>query len=105
MDTDLLKTLLVVSNDDTVDITIRDLPEGIRNAVADLYKRTGSSELGFLRLNLSTDIALRMSLAIDEGNKAIDEALDDSGTNVLSLNWVQRLVFKIFFKKGEDYVF
>jgi hypothetical protein len=103
MDTDLLKTLLVVSNDDTVDITIRDLPEGIRNAVADLYKRTGSSEHGFLRLSLSPDIALRMS--IDEGNRAIDEALDNTGTNVLSLNWTQRLVFKIFFKKGEDYVF
>lgn len=105
MDTDSLKTLLVVSNDDTVDITIRDLPESIRNGIADLYEKTGSSELGFLRLSLSPDIALRMSLAIDEGNRAIDEALDDPGTNVLSLNWVQRLVFKIFFKKGEDYVF
>ena len=105
MDFDTLKTLLVVSNDDTVDITIRDLPEGIRNGVADLYDQTGSSEIGYLRLNLTTDIALRMSLAIDEGNRAIDEALDSSGTNVMSLNWTQRLVFKIFFKKGGDYVF
>jgi hypothetical protein len=105
MDTDSLKTLLVVSNDDTVDITIRDLPESIRNGIADLYEKTGSSQIGYLRLSLSPDIALRMSLAIDEGNRAIDEALDDSGTNVLSLNWVQRLVFKVFFKKGEDYVF
>jgi hypothetical protein len=106
MDFEVFKsTVLNSSNEDIVNITLRDLPQGIRDRLGDLYQVTGSHEIGTLHLTITPEIALRMSDAIDEGNKAIDDALRPQTTNVLSLNWVQRLVFKVFFKKGEDYVF
>jgi|TARA_B110000902_G_scaffold89221_1_gene105951 hypothetical protein len=99
-----LNTLLDVSDDDKLDIAIHDLPQKIREALKVATKQTDEPELITLGLNISQEIALRMCEAIDEGNKVIEVGSRNSDEPTLTMNWLQRFVFSIFFKKGGDYV-
>jgi sugar-specific transcriptional regulator TrmB len=99
-----LNTLLDVSDDSIVDIAVRDLPQKIRDSLRDVTEQAEHPELITLGLNLSQEIALRMCEAIDEGNKVIELDYPDTDEPVLTMNWLQRIVFSVFFTKGGDYV-
>lgn len=99
-----LNTLLDVSDDKIVDIAVRDLPQKVREAIKNASEKSDHPELVTLGLNLSQEIALRMCEVLDVGNAVIEEDCRDTNEPGLTMNWLQRFVFSVFFTKGGDYV-
>jgi hypothetical protein len=99
MDFEVFKnTVLDASDEDILDITLRDLPQSLRKKVDEIHDLTGSIELGVLKITLSSAITLRICDAIESSFRTQD-------VNILRLNWIQRIVFKVFFRKEGGYVF